>query len=105
MFGIKIKPETKAKVKAKWDRVVKAVTPWVIPAFVFTTISAAWSGHINSVRNEREIKELKEYADRIDIGAYNLISELDNRMGDLEAKNEQLLQKAMEVTEGKEGAA
>lgn len=108
MFGIKIKPETKAKIKMKVDRVIGAVKPWIVPMAVITTISAAWSGHVNSVRNEREIRELQDKVskDELAIDAnFNLHDRIDERVTALEQKNKELLDEACDFTEGKETAA
>ena len=102
MFGIKLKPETKAKIHWRCNRVVNAVKPWVAPIAVFLTACAAWDGYSNSRRNERELRELRNYASAIDHGGGNLYHKLNDRIDALEEKNKELLNKAMDVTEEKE---
>lgn len=98
------KPETKAKIKMKVDKAWNAVKPWIIPITLASTVAAAWDGYSNSRRNERELRELREYAVKIDHGGGNVCDRLDKRISALEAKNAELLNEAMEVTEGKETA-
>lgn len=99
------KPETKAKIKMKADRIWNAIKPWVIPITLASTVAAAWDGYSNSRRNERELRELREYAAKIDHGGGNLCHRLEERISALEEKNDELLKEAMDVTEGKETAA
>lgn len=100
-----MKAETKAKIRVKLNRAWEAVKPWIIPATVITTVCAAWDGYSQSHRNERELRELQKYAAAIDHGGGNALHEIDERIKALEEKQNELLEKAIDVTEGKEEVA
>ena len=102
MFGIK--PETIAKAKVKAKHVAGAIAPWAVFALITGTITAAWDGYSQSRRNERELRELKDYAAKIDHGGGNICNQLDERIKVLEEINDKLLEEACDVTEGKETA-
>ena len=86
----------------------KSLAPLALGAFVGGTIAAAWEGLVISSRNEKEIDKLKDKVDENEEVMYHnaRCSKADrNRLNELTRQTNLLMEKAMNVTEGKEEAA
>ena len=92
-----MKAETKAKIQIAWRKTKKFVRDWGLPIFGGLTIAAAWDGHNKATRNCRDIERLKEVVDN---NAFCQVRDRE-KMLELEHQQNKLLEKALEVTEGK----
>ena len=102
------KSERRIKVESVIRKVGETVKDWVVPVLMFSTVAAAWSGHVTAKRNEKEIRRLSHnegvMADVIN-GNADLLGKTMGRVSDLENRNQELFNEALKTTEGKEDPA
>ena len=92
-----MKDSTKAKIRQTWGKVMGAVVPF----FVGATIGAEWCGYVGAIVNDKNIDRLQKQ-----VNHNATCSQFDrSRIEKLEADNDLLMKKALNVTEGKEESA
>lgn len=85
----------------KVKRGVKELVPWIPAVFTGLTFGAAWSGYKQSRRNAKAIKTIQAN-EQVFAGVINHNADCSDRMRkDLD----DLMKKAMDITEGKEPPA
>ena len=108
MFGIKIKPETKEKAKQEIKKIGETfwgLLPWVAALF---TVSAATDAYITAHRNEKQINKIIEWENKnVDTRNENwkVVDAHSRDLGILVKNHQELFNKALEQTEGKEDSA
>ena len=86
----------------KLGKTLVAWAPWVI---TLTTVYAAWEGCEKSRANEKELKAMKARVDQLeDVVNHNAhIGNMDHKvLVELTKDNEELLNRALRITEGKD---
>ena len=103
-----MKEETRIKIRSAVNKVGRVVRDWGVPVLLFSTVVAAWDGHVTANRNAKEIKRLTNnenvMADVINHNA-DCLCKTNDRVSELESKNRELLDEALKETEGGEPAA
>ena len=92
-----MKAETKAKLSIGWRKTKQFMKDWGWPIFGGLTIAAAWDGHNKANKNRKDLNSLAKVVNN------NAFCQLRDRekMLQLEHQQNKLLEKALEVTEGK----
>lgn len=93
-----MKQETKTKIKVGLKKFGKALWDWSPVILITSTITAAWTGCVNSARNEREVDVLKRENEEMRSRISEAETQIESFELELMERNEQLLEEA-EVTE------
>lgn len=108
MFGIHIKPETKERAKQEIKKVGTTfwnLLPWAAAIF---TVSAATDAYVTAHRNEKEIRKIiaweNENVDKRNEN-WKVVDAHSRDLGILVKNHQELFNKALEQTEGKDSAA
>lgn len=101
----------KMKARRMWTKTKsfgRKALPWVPVIATALTVTAAWEGRQTSRRNSKRLDDIENWGQET-TGVINhnadVLERVKERVNDLEAKNKELLDEAIAVTEGKEAPA